>query len=186
MEPNSREFYKQCAFQKFCNTVLHNEACDTHRELRRHKAKEVTFSDMTLDEARQLHTFDEYFKREAAETVFEKAGKKITPKLLLEAIRTLPEEKRKQTTLDGDKQLVHISLVGLPAAAEIRIGQFHISAAFLDIYLSRCVFHCKYLPSEFLKCSKSRWRGGERHLTPLIALWHFPTKNDKRKTAKAL
>ena len=83
VEPNSREFYKQCAFQKFCNTVLHNEACDTHRELRRHKAKEVTFSDMTLDEARQLHTFDEYFKREAAETVFEKAGKKITPKLLL-------------------------------------------------------------------------------------------------------
>ena len=99
VEPNSREFYKQCAFQKFCNTVLHNEACDTHRELRRHKAKEVTFSDMTLDEARQLHTFDEYFKREAAETVFEKAGKKITPKLLLEAIRTLPEEKRKAVLL---------------------------------------------------------------------------------------
>ena len=65
--------YKQCAFQKFCNTVLHNEACDAHRELHRHKAKEVTFSDMTLDEARQLHTFDEYFKREAAETVFEKS-----------------------------------------------------------------------------------------------------------------
>ena len=88
MEPNSREFYKQCAFQKFCNTVLHNEACDAHRELHRHKAREVTFSDLPLDEARQLHTFDEYFKRETAETVFEKAGKKITPKLLLEAIRT--------------------------------------------------------------------------------------------------
>ena len=58
---------------------MHNEACDAHRELRTHKAKEVTFSDMTLDEARQLHTFDEYFKRETAETVFEKAGKKITP-----------------------------------------------------------------------------------------------------------
>ncbi|WP_270217606.1 VirD4-like conjugal transfer protein, CD1115 family [Dorea longicatena] len=65
----------------------------------KYKAKEVTFSDMTLDEARQLHTFDEYFKREAAETVFEKAGKKITPKLLLEAIRTLPEEKRKAILL---------------------------------------------------------------------------------------
>ena len=59
MEPNSREFYKQCSFQKYCNAVLHNEACDAHRELRTHKAKEVTFSDMTLDEARQLHTFDE-------------------------------------------------------------------------------------------------------------------------------
>ena len=58
VEPNSREFYKQCSFQKYCNAVLHNEACDAHRELRTHKAKEVTFSDMTLDEARQLHTFD--------------------------------------------------------------------------------------------------------------------------------
>ena len=96
VEPNSREFYKQCAFQKFCNTVLHNEACDAHRELHRHKAREVTFSDLPLDEARQLHTFDEYFKRETAETVF---GKKITPKLLLEAIRTLPEEKRKAVLL---------------------------------------------------------------------------------------
>ena len=96
MEPNRREFIKQCAFQKFCNTVLHNEACDAHKELHRHKAKEITFSDLTLEEARQLHTFDEYFKGEIA---FERAGKKITPKLLLEAIRTLPEEKRKAILL---------------------------------------------------------------------------------------
>ena len=96
VEPNRREFIKQCAFQKFCNTVLHNEACDAHKELHRHKAKEITFSDLTLEEARQLHTFDEYFK---GETAFERAGKKITPKLLLEAIRTLPEEKRKAVLL---------------------------------------------------------------------------------------
>ena len=95
-EPNSREFYKQCSFQKYCNTVLHNEACDAHKELHRHKAREITFSDLTLEEARQLHTFDEYFKGEIA---FERAGKKITPKLLLEAIRTLPEEKRKAVLL---------------------------------------------------------------------------------------
>ena len=111
MEPNSREFYKQCAFQKFCNTVLHNEACDTHRELRRHKAKEVTFSDMTLDEARQLHTFDEYFKREAAETVFEKAGKKITPKLLLEAIRTEDQLVRDFRALDANRKRMALSFV---------------------------------------------------------------------------
>ena len=96
MEPNSREFYKQCSFQKYCNTVLRNEACDAQRVLRTHKAREVTFSDLTLEEARQLHTFDEYFK---GETAFERAGKKITPKLLLEAIRTLPEEKRKAILL---------------------------------------------------------------------------------------
>lgn len=39
MEPNRREFIKQCAFQKFCNTVLHNEACDAHKELHRHMFK---------------------------------------------------------------------------------------------------------------------------------------------------
>ena len=65
MEPNRREFQKQCAFQRYCNTVLHNEACDAHKELHKHKEKEVTFSDMTLEEARQLHSFDEYFKKES-------------------------------------------------------------------------------------------------------------------------
>ena len=78
---------------------MHNEACDAHNELRKHKAKEVTFSDMTLDEARQLHSFDEYFKKEDSEPSYEKGGKKITPKLLLEAVRTLPEEKRKAVLL---------------------------------------------------------------------------------------
>ncbi len=103
MEPNRREFIKQCAFQKFCNTVLHNEACDAHKELHRHKAREITFSDLTLEEARQLHTFDEYFKGEIA---FERAGKKITPKLLLEAIRTLPEEKRKAVLFDTSRSTI--------------------------------------------------------------------------------
>ena len=48
VEPERREFYKRCSFQKYCNTVLHNEACDAHKELRKHKAKEVTFSDLTF------------------------------------------------------------------------------------------------------------------------------------------
>ena len=85
VKPNLREFIKQCAFQKFCNAVLHNEACDGHKELYRHKANEVSFSDLTLKEAWQPYTFDKYFK---GETAFERAGKKITLKLLLEAIRT--------------------------------------------------------------------------------------------------
>ena len=36
VEPNSREFYKQCAFQKFCNTVLHNEAWYGFRDMITH------------------------------------------------------------------------------------------------------------------------------------------------------
>ena len=94
MTPNRREFEKQCTFQKFCKSVLHNEACNAHEEIRRRRVREVTFSDLALYEERQLYTTDKYFQAETAEPTYQMAGKEITPKLLLEAIRTLPEEKR--------------------------------------------------------------------------------------------
>ena len=99
MTPNRREFEKQCAFQKFCKSVLHNEACNAHEEIRRRRVREVTFSNLALHEERQLYTVDKYFQDEEAEPSYQQAGKKITPKLLLEAIRTLPEEKRKAVLL---------------------------------------------------------------------------------------
>ena len=94
MEPNRREFQKQCAFQSFCKRVLHNEACNAHDEIRRRRKREVSFCDLALHEERQLYTTDKYFQAETAEPTYQMAGKEITPKLLLEAIRTLPEEKR--------------------------------------------------------------------------------------------
>lgn len=94
MTPNRREFEKQCTFQKFCKSVLHNEACNAHDEIRRRRKREVSFCDLALHEERQLYTTDKYFQAETAEPTYQMAGKEITPKLLLEAIRTLPEEKR--------------------------------------------------------------------------------------------
>lgn len=49
-------------------------------------------------EAQQLCTYDEYFKDEAKEG-FQVAGKRITAKLLADALHTLPEEKRKAVLL---------------------------------------------------------------------------------------
>ena len=98
MEPNRREFQKQCAFQSFCKRVLHNEACNAHDEIRRRRKREVSFCDLALHEERQLYTVDKYFQDEEAEPRYQMAGKEITPKLLLEAIRTLPEEKRTAIT----------------------------------------------------------------------------------------
>ena len=43
MEPNRVEFQKQCIFQSFCKLVLPNEACNAHEEIRRRRAKEVSF-----------------------------------------------------------------------------------------------------------------------------------------------
>ncbi len=45
-------------------------------------------------------------------------------KQMLNGIRVSGKEELEshQTALHGDKQLVHVTLVGLPAAAEIRMG----------------------------------------------------------------
>ena len=74
---------------------IRNEACNAHEEIRRRRVREVTFSDLALYEERQLYTVDKYFQDEEAEPSYQMAGKEITPKLLLEAIRALPEERRK-------------------------------------------------------------------------------------------
>ena len=98
MEPNRREFQKQCAFQSFCKRVLHNEACNAHEEIRRRRAKEVSFSDLALHEERQLYTVDKYFQ-DGNEEAFCAGGLKITAKLLAEALHTLPDEKRQAVLL---------------------------------------------------------------------------------------
>ncbi len=69
-------FRNSALSRSFVIRVLHNEACDAHKELHRHKAKEVTFSDLTLDEARQLHTFDEYFKAKPPKPPLREPGRK--------------------------------------------------------------------------------------------------------------
>ena len=84
------------AMKVFPYSLLQRKApfCQTYA-----KEKEVSFSDLALHEERQLYTLDKYFQDEEAEPSYQQAGKKITPKLLLEAIRTLPEEKRKAIML---------------------------------------------------------------------------------------
>lgn len=83
MTPNRREFEKQCAFQKFCKSVLHNEACNVHEEIRRRRVREVTFSNLALHEERQLYTVDKYFQDEEAEPSYQMAGKEMILSILV-------------------------------------------------------------------------------------------------------
>ena len=84
MQPNRLEFQKQCAFQSFCKRALRNEAANAHKELKRRRAKEVSFSDLTPQEQDQLCTYDSYFYggHEDTEPGYYAAGKKITAKLI--------------------------------------------------------------------------------------------------------
>ncbi len=98
MEPDRLEWQKRCAFNAFCKRVLENEAANAHRDIKQTQVKLVSFSDLTPQEAAQLYSQDSYFEDESGDT-FLAGGKKITTKLLAEALHTLPEEKRKAVLL---------------------------------------------------------------------------------------
>ena len=58
----------------------------------------MTFSNLAPQEENKLYTLDTYFENEATEA-FNVGGKKITPKLLSDALHNLPEDKRKAVLL---------------------------------------------------------------------------------------
>ena len=72
---------------------------NAHRDTKRQQSREVTFSDLSPLEESQLVTYDRYFTDDEAEQSFIIAGKEITAKLLAEALRSLPEEKRETILL---------------------------------------------------------------------------------------
>nr|WP_286314232.1 RNA polymerase sigma factor [Mammaliicoccus lentus] len=98
IEPNRTEWQVRCAFNAFCKRVLKNEAINIYNERQRRQTKEMTFSNLTPQEENQLYTLDKQYEGEEGES-FQVAGKKITPKLLSEALRALPKEKRKTVLL---------------------------------------------------------------------------------------
>ena len=98
-EPNRTEWEIRCAFNGFCKKAIKCEASNAHRDVRRHQLREVTLSSLSPQEESQLYTVDRYFVKEYTDNSICVAGKRITPKLLAEALRTLPKEKRNAVLL---------------------------------------------------------------------------------------
>lgn len=99
-EPNRTQWEIRCAFNGFCKKAIKYEASNAHRDIKHHQIFEVSFSDLTPQEERQLCTYDRYFAGEEADDhSFLVEGMEITPKLLAQAIHALPEEKRNAVLL---------------------------------------------------------------------------------------
>ncbi len=97
-EPIRSQWQVRCAFNGFCKRVLKREAVNAHRDTTRQQLKAVTFSDLTPYDKQQLFSLDTYFEDEAAKA-FNVGGKKITPKLIADALYSLPDDKRKAVLL---------------------------------------------------------------------------------------
>ena len=98
-EPSRTEWQIRCAFNGYCKRALKNEAINAHRDTKNQQQCFVTFSDLTAQEENQLYAYDEYFTDDEADKTFCAAGKTITAKLIAEALRSLPEEKRNAVLL---------------------------------------------------------------------------------------
>ena len=64
MKPKGYEQDKQRVFDAFCKKVLNYEARDHYDEVKRQRAKEVSFSELSEQELAQLSTTDKYFATE--------------------------------------------------------------------------------------------------------------------------
>lgn len=93
MEPARTQWQVRCAFNGFCKRVLKNEAINIYKQRQQRQVREMTFSDLTPQEESQLFTLDKQYEGEVTQS-FQVAGKRITPKILAEAMHSLPDEKR--------------------------------------------------------------------------------------------
>ena len=80
-EPIRTQWQIRCAFNGFCKLALKREAMNAHRDTKQRQLREVTFSDLSPLEEKQLYVCDEYFADDEAEQSFVVGGKEITAKL---------------------------------------------------------------------------------------------------------
>ena len=60
MEAIPRDYGEQCRFDAFCKTVLRNEARNYHRDMKRQRDRETSFSVLPQAELDKLCTVDHY------------------------------------------------------------------------------------------------------------------------------
>ena len=60
MEAIPRDYGAQCRFDAFCKTVLQNEARNYHRDMKRQRDRETSFSVLPQAELDKLYTVDHY------------------------------------------------------------------------------------------------------------------------------
>ena len=93
MKSNDDKLNKQHAFDAFCKKVLRNEVRDIYDEVKRQRAKDISFSELSEQELQQLSATDKYF---AFEQTFKVLGNDIIvqDELIAKALNILPERKR--------------------------------------------------------------------------------------------
>mgnify|MGYP000852389380 FL=1 len=93
MKSTSHEEHKRHAFDSYCKKVLKNEAINIQRQLKRQRELEISFSNLSEQDMKQLSVTDDYMIDKDLFRVLEyDVG--IKDELLGEALKNLSDEKR--------------------------------------------------------------------------------------------
>ncbi|KOY82832.1 sigma-70 family RNA polymerase sigma factor [Lysinibacillus macroides] len=142
MESIRTEWQVRCAFNGFCKRVLKNATINTYYQRRKQQSQETTFSNLTRQEENQLYTVDNYEENEDTQT-FQVAGKKITAKLLEDALLTLPDNKRIVVVLYYFLQLSDVEIgqllqISRSTVQYRRTSSFKLLKQFLEVRTHEC------------------------------------------------
>ena len=142
-EPIRTQWEIRCAFNGFCKQALKREAMNAHRDTKQRQLREVTFSDLSPLEEKQLYVCDEYFADDEAEQSFVVGGKEITAKLLAEALRSLPEEKREAVLLYyffdmSESEIAKLCKISRSAVQYRRTSSFELLKRYLEEHAYDC------------------------------------------------
>ena len=93
MEAIPRDYGEQCRFDAFCKTVLRNEARNYHRDMKRQRDHETSFSVLPQSELDKLYTVDHY---PSDSYIFSSHGYDllIDNELVADAFASLPEQEQ--------------------------------------------------------------------------------------------
>ena len=116
---------------------------NAHRDTKQRQLREVTFSDLSPEEENQLFVCDEYFADDEAEQSFVVGGKEITAKLLAEALRSLPEEKREAVLLYyffdmSESEIAKLCKISRSAVQYRRTSSFELLKRYLEEHAYDC------------------------------------------------
>ncbi|GIN93664.1 RNA polymerase sigma factor [Siminovitchia terrae] len=117
---------------------MKNEAINTYNQRRQRQSQEMTFSDLTPQEENQLYSLDMYYEGEETQ-VIRIAGKKITQKLLVKAMHTLPDEKRTAVLLYyffnmSDVEISQLLDIPRSTVQYRRTSSFELLKRFLEVH----------------------------------------------------
>ncbi len=89
MDAIPRDYEARCLFDAFCKAVLRNEAQNYHREMKRRRDHEVSFSALSQTDLDKLYTVDHY-PSDSFTFSFHGCDLHINNELVAEAFSALP------------------------------------------------------------------------------------------------